>query len=78
MPRSAVSKRIGPAGTVRADAAFDVVAGKDSLGDVRQAWLEAFRAVRAETERRAALLSPEDQVVQSMPDASPTSGIARM
>jgi hypothetical protein len=28
--------------------------------------------VRAETERRAALLSPEDQVVQSMPDASPT------
>jgi ergothioneine biosynthesis protein EgtB len=72
MPRSAVSKRIGPAGTIRADAAFDVVAGKDSLGDVRQAWLEAFRAVRAETERRAALLSPEDQVVQSMPDASPT------
>jgi len=72
MPRSAVSKRIGPAGTVRADAAFDVVPGQDSLGDVRQAWLEAFRAVRAETERRAALLSPEDQVVQSMPDASPT------
>ena len=33
---------------------------------------EAFRAVRAETERRAAPLSPEDQVVQSMPDASPT------
>jgi ergothioneine biosynthesis protein EgtB len=28
--------------------------------------------VRAETERRAALLSPEDQVIQSMPDASPT------
>jgi ergothioneine biosynthesis protein EgtB len=28
--------------------------------------------VRAETERRAAPLSPEDQVVQSMPDASPT------
>src|ERR1700680_2875985 len=35
-------------------------------------WGEAFRAVRAETERRAAPLSPEDQVVQSMPDASPT------
>ncbi|HEX4041313.1 MAG TPA: ergothioneine biosynthesis protein EgtB [Xanthobacteraceae bacterium] len=31
-----------------------------------------FREVRAETERRADLLSPEDQVVQSMPDASPT------
>ena len=35
-------------------------------------WTEAFRRVRAETERRAAPLSPEDQVVQSMPDASPT------
>jgi ergothioneine biosynthesis protein EgtB len=33
---------------------------------------EAFRAVRAETERRAAPLSAEDQIVQSMPDASPT------
>src|SRR5262249_61625871 len=33
---------------------------------------DAFRAVRAETERRAAPLSAEDQVVQSMPDASPT------
>ena len=31
-----------------------------------------FRTVRDETERRAAPLSPEDQVVQSMPDASPT------
>jgi ergothioneine biosynthesis protein EgtB len=30
-----------------------------------------YRAVRAETERRAAPLSPEDQVIQSMPDASP-------
>ncbi len=28
--------------------------------------------MRAETERRAAPLVPEDQVVQSMPDASPT------
>jgi ergothioneine biosynthesis protein EgtB len=40
-------------------------------GDTRRAWLEAYRTVRAETERRAAPLSPEDQVVQSMPDASP-------
>jgi ergothioneine biosynthesis protein EgtB len=31
----------------------------------------AFLSVRQETERRAAPLSPEDQVVQSMPDASP-------
>ena len=40
-------------------------------GDPRSGWLKAFRAVRAETERRAARLSAEDQVVQSMPDASP-------
>ena len=33
--------------------------------------LAAYRAVRDETERRAAPLSPEDQLVQSMPDASP-------
>ena len=32
---------------------------------------DTFRMVRAETERRAAPLSPEDQIVQSMPDASP-------
>ena len=38
----------------------------------RVAWREAFLSVRAETERRAAPLSAEDQVVQSMPDASPT------
>src|SRR5207249_7298470 len=41
-------------------------------GDVRSDWAATFRAVRAETERRAAPLGPEDQVVQSMPDASPT------
>jgi hypothetical protein len=40
--------------------------------DLRTRWLAAFHTVRAETERRAAPLSPEDQVVQSMPDASPT------
>ena len=40
--------------------------------DTRASWREAFRAVRAETERRAACLSAEDQVVQSMPEASPT------
>jgi ergothioneine biosynthesis protein EgtB len=38
----------------------------------RSAWLRAFDEVRGETERRAAPLSAEDQVVQSMPDASPT------
>lgn len=38
----------------------------------RRFWLDAFRTVRAETERRAAPLSAEDQQIQSMPDASPT------
>src|SRR5581483_471242 len=37
----------------------------------RARWVEAFRRVRDETERRAAPLSAEDQIVQSMPDASP-------
>jgi ergothioneine biosynthesis protein EgtB len=41
------------------------------VADSRRCWLEAFAAVRAETERRAAPLSAEDQVVQSMPEASP-------
>jgi ergothioneine biosynthesis protein EgtB len=36
------------------------------------AWEHAYRSVRQETERRAAPLSPEDQCIQSMPDASPT------
>ena len=40
--------------------------------NIRTAWIDAFRAVRGETERRAAPLSEEDQIVQSMPDASPT------
>jgi ergothioneine biosynthesis protein EgtB len=44
--------------------------GDDSV-HARRAWLCSFRTVRAETEKRAAPLSPEDQVVQSMPDASP-------
>jgi ergothioneine biosynthesis protein EgtB len=38
----------------------------------RAAWLAAFCEVRGETERRAAPLSPEDQIIQSMADASPT------
>ncbi len=43
-----------------------------SLDDQRAHWLAAFRTVRAETERRASFLSAEDQIVQSMADASPT------
>lgn len=47
-------------------------AGSLSLDDTRAGWLAAFRRVRGETERRAAHLSVEDQIVQSMADASPT------
>ena len=39
--------------------------------DLAENLVEAFLAVRDETERRAAPLSPEDQLIQSMPDASP-------
>jgi ergothioneine biosynthesis protein EgtB len=48
--------------------AFRVRAKSDARGSA----LDAFRSVRAETERRAASLGAEDQMVQSMPDASPT------
>src|ERR1700722_9769148 len=44
----------------------------DPSAGTRRHWLRAFAAVRTETERRAGQLSSEDQVVQSMPDASPT------
>src|ERR1700729_1018039 len=44
----------------------------DPSAGTRRHCLRAFAAVRTETERRAAFLSAEDQVVQSMPDASPT------
>jgi ergothioneine biosynthesis protein EgtB len=44
----------------------------DTGQDERAESIRAYRDVRAETERRAARLSPEDQVVQSMPDTSPT------
>src|SRR3954471_19202244 len=40
--------------------------------DSRSTLMQAFRSVRAETERRAAPLSAEDQAIQSMADASPT------
>jgi ergothioneine biosynthesis protein EgtB len=38
----------------------------------RQHWRDAFHTVRRETESRASHLSAEDQIVQSMADASPT------
>src|SRR5262245_41445415 len=54
-----------------ADTAFTPLA-TDIGQDLRATSIQAFREMRAETERRAAPLSAEDQVVQSMPDASPT------
>ncbi|HZL41122.1 MAG TPA: ergothioneine biosynthesis protein EgtB [Pseudolabrys sp.] len=42
-----------------------------SPDQARTGWREAFRRVRAETEARASHLSAEDQIVQSMADASP-------
>ncbi len=71
MSGSPASKRLRLAGQAPpvTDSAGTI---RRSGGEPRQFWRDAFRAVRAETERRAALLSAEDQVVQSMPDASPT------
>ena len=43
-----------------------------SIDEQRGHWLSAYRRVRAEAEQRASFLSPEDQNVQSMADASPT------
>ncbi|MGB7693799.1 MAG: ergothioneine biosynthesis protein EgtB [Pseudolabrys sp.] len=60
--------RIGMSPTLRRGSANKP---KRSLDETRAIWLEAFRRVRAETEKRASHLSAEDQIVQSMADASP-------
>jgi ergothioneine biosynthesis protein EgtB len=65
MARSAVSPLLR-------DGADAAAPQRQSLDAARASWLAAFRRVRAETEARAAPLSPEDQIVQSMADASPT------
>jgi ergothioneine biosynthesis protein EgtB len=79
MSQSSVSARIARSSTAHPVSESVVVAADrllharhDARRDSRQDWLLAFRTVRAETERRAAQLSAEDQVIQSMPDASPT------
>ena len=80
MPHSAASTRVRPADPAHSAAENDTVEAGHPGGSLRHGLhrdscdhsLKAFRTVRAETERRAALLSAEDQVVQSMPDASPT------
>jgi len=62
MARSAMSPapRRGPASE----------AGR-AVDQARADWVKDFRRVRAETEARSAHLSVEDQIVQSMADASP-------
>jgi ergothioneine biosynthesis protein EgtB len=72
MPGSASSKRVRLADPPGRSGSGAVATAEGRGGDERQKWLKNFRAVRAETERRAAFLSLEDQVIQSMPDASPT------
>ena len=61
--------------TKPASAAATLGAPRPSLfsdsGSLAQNLVEAFLDVRNETERRAAPLTPEDQLIQSMPDASP-------
>jgi ergothioneine biosynthesis protein EgtB len=61
--------------TKPASAAVEPAASCPSLfsdsGGLAQDLVEAYLTVRNETERRAAPLTPEDQLIQSMPDASP-------
>jgi len=64
MPRSVVLSSIGTRNST-------TPVSRNRAEDQRAFWRDAFARVRAETERRAAPLSAEDQVVQSMPDASP-------
>ncbi len=56
---------------MRAAASLAANDSRAPAGADRAFWIDAFREVRAETERRAASLAPEDQQIQSMPDASP-------
>ena len=72
MPGSVASPRLRLADHALAGAGPSAALTSAAAEEPRSYWLQAFRRVRAETERRAALLSAEDQVVQSMSDASPT------
>src|SRR6516162_7013009 len=72
MPGSVASPRLRLADQAAAATGHEAAGELPAAEDPQSYWASAFRAVRAETERRAASLSAEDQVVQSMPDASPT------
>ncbi|HEV2162919.1 MAG TPA: ergothioneine biosynthesis protein EgtB [Stellaceae bacterium] len=49
-----------------------LVAGRTAVAEGRDAWRVRFAECRARSEALAAPLLPEDQVVQSMPEVSPT------
>jgi ergothioneine biosynthesis protein EgtB len=51
---------------------FDTAVDEPGRLDDRQAGRDRFEAIRRESEALAANLMPEDQAIQSMPDASPT------
>jgi ergothioneine biosynthesis protein EgtB len=72
MPRSISKRARADKSTPRSTAGDDVLVAEPPSDRARLKWLTAYRTVRGETERRAAPLSAEDQVVQSMPDTSPT------
>jgi ergothioneine biosynthesis protein EgtB len=62
-----------PTSAMAAGDSASVTLAHERHADTRRTiWLDAYRRVRADTERRAAPLTAEDQVIQSMPDASPT------
>ena len=50
----------------------DDFGGTTDTGSERQHWRARFAAVRDASHRLAVRLSPEDQTIQSMADASPT------
>ncbi len=73
MPRSIASSSVRLVDPLPTSTSDEPLYGSPGETDhSRLHWLETYRAVRGETERRAAQLSPEDQTVQSMADASPT------
>ena len=59
--------KLAPAGEALSSAAYP-----SGAATLAQSLGAAFTRIRDETERRASPLSAEDQLVQSMPDASPT------
>jgi ergothioneine biosynthesis protein EgtB len=69
VPDGRTDERLAPPASGAGRDGRDV--GRDLGLDLRATSIAAFREVRGETERRAAPLSAEDQVIQSMPDASP-------